>query len=57
MNSAAGNEANLVVRQAGTAASAYAMKHSTSHSSIVSSVGEDSGLGQISPVGNGGFKN
>ena len=29
------------------------IKHATSHSSIVSSVGEDSGLGQISPVSNG----
>ncbi|VDK68487.1 unnamed protein product [Litomosoides sigmodontis] len=57
VNSAAGNEANLVVRQTGTTVSAYAMKHSTSHSSIVSSVGEDSGLGQISPVGNEDRKN
>lgn len=32
-----------------TGAPAY-MKHSTSHSSIVSSLGEDSGLGQISPI-------
>lgn len=55
VNSAAGSETNLVVRQAGTAVSAYVMKHSTSHSSIVSSLGEDSGLGQISPVGNGAF--
>lgn len=29
------------------------IKHATSHSSLVSSVGEDSGLGQISPVSNG----
>jgi len=29
------------------------IKHATSHSSIVSSVGEDSGLGQISPISNG----
>lgn len=29
------------------------VKHSTSHSSLVSSVGEDSGLGQISPVQQG----
>uniref|UniRef100_A0A914YBW2 CUE domain-containing protein n=1 Tax=Panagrolaimus superbus TaxID=310955 RepID=A0A914YBW2_9BILA len=28
------------------------IKHATSHSSLVSSVGEDSGLGQISPVAN-----
>ncbi|KHN81907.1 Spermatogenesis-associated serine-rich protein 2 [Toxocara canis] len=31
---------------------AFAIKHSTSHSSIVSSLGEDSGLGHISPVAN-----
>uniref|UniRef100_A0A0R3RPQ8 UBA domain-containing protein n=1 Tax=Elaeophora elaphi TaxID=1147741 RepID=A0A0R3RPQ8_9BILA len=55
VNSTAGNETNLVVRQTGTTASPYVMKHSTSHSSIVSSLGEDSGLGQISPVGNGAF--
>ncbi|KAL3998198.1 hypothetical protein ACH3XW_14065 [Acanthocheilonema viteae] len=57
VNSTAGNETNLVVRQTGTAASTYVMKHSTSHSSIVSSLGEDSGLGQISPVGNEDRKN
>jgi hypothetical protein len=28
------------------------IKHATSHSSLVSSVGEDSGLGQISPISN-----
>lgn len=33
------------------------IKHATSHSSIVSSVGEDSGLGQISPVSNGELAN
>ncbi|OZC12455.1 hypothetical protein X798_00086 [Onchocerca flexuosa] len=57
VNSIAGSDANLIVRQVGTAVSAYMMKHSTSHSSIVSSLGEDSGLGQISPVGNEDRKN
>lgn len=42
-----------LARQAPATVSAYTIKHSTSHSSIVSSLGEDSGLGQISPVGNG----
>lgn len=31
------------------------IKSATSHSSIASSVGEDSGLGQISPISNGSF--
>uniref|UniRef100_A0A8R1XQ16 CUE domain-containing protein n=1 Tax=Onchocerca volvulus TaxID=6282 RepID=A0A8R1XQ16_ONCVO len=57
VNSTAGSDANLIVRQAGTAVSTYMMKHSTSHSSIVSSLGEDSGLGQISPIGNEDRKN
>uniref|UniRef100_A0A915C0V4 Spermatogenesis-associated serine-rich protein 2 n=3 Tax=Parascaris univalens TaxID=6257 RepID=A0A915C0V4_PARUN len=35
-----------------TRQAACAIKHSTSHSSIVSSLGEDSGLGQVSPVAN-----
>jgi hypothetical protein len=40
------------VGQFGETASVHAadIKHSTSHSSLVSSVGEDSGLGQVSPV-------
>ncbi|KAM3720773.1 SPATS2-like protein [Dirofilaria immitis] len=57
VNSTAGNDTNLIVRHAGSTVSAYAMKHSTSHSSIVSSLGEDSGLGQISPIGNEDRKN
>ncbi|EFO20069.2 hypothetical protein LOAG_08422 [Loa loa] len=57
VNNTIRSETNLVARQAGNAVSAYVMKHSTSHSSIVSSLGEDSGLGQISPVGNEDRKN
>lgn len=34
----------------GSSAIEASVKHSTSHSSLVSSVGEDSGLGQISPI-------
>ena len=34
----------------GSSATEASVKHSTSHSSLVSSVGEDSGLGQISPI-------
>uniref|UniRef100_A0A915PFG8 CUE domain-containing protein n=1 Tax=Setaria digitata TaxID=48799 RepID=A0A915PFG8_9BILA len=57
VNGAARSETNSVVRQTGTTVPTYTMKHSTSHSSIVSSLGEDSGLGQISPVGNDDRKN
>uniref|UniRef100_A0AAF5PZJ7 CUE domain-containing protein n=1 Tax=Wuchereria bancrofti TaxID=6293 RepID=A0AAF5PZJ7_WUCBA len=58
VNSTAISETNIAARQVGNAVSApYVMKHSTSHSSIVSSLGEDSGLGQISPVGNEDRKN
>ncbi|VIO96288.1 Uncharacterized protein BM_BM7032 [Brugia malayi] len=58
VNSTAISETNIVARQVGNVVSAaYVMKHSTSHSSIVSSLGEDSGLGQISPVGNEDRKN
>ncbi|VDN08312.1 unnamed protein product [Thelazia callipaeda] len=43
---------NSVARQAVSTAPNGNINHSTSHSSIVSSLGEDSGLGQISPTGN-----
>ncbi|EJW82311.1 hypothetical protein WUBG_06780 [Wuchereria bancrofti] len=58
VNSTAISETNIAARQVGNAVSApYVMKHSTSHSSIVSSLGEDSGLGQISPSYSTGDRN
>lgn len=44
-------------QRSGSSATEASVKHSTSHSSLVSSVGEDSGLGQISPIQQGYFYN